>query len=191
MNLCVYGASSEQIDRRYIEAGEALGHLMAQRGHKLVFGGGATGLMGAVVRGVAAEGGESLGIAPAFFNVEGVLSKQCSRFLFTETMRERKERMELEADGFIMTPGGIGTYEEFFEILTLKQLGRHCKPIGILNVGGYYDQLLDLLEKTVEKGFMSEACLGIYRAHEEPAALLDYMEAAARRPADVRHLKNI
>lgn len=191
MNLCVYGASSEAIDRRYIKAGEELGKLMARRGHSLIFGGGATGLMGAVVRGVSSEGGRSIGIAPRFFDVEGVLYKECSQMIFTETMRERKELMEQKADGFIMTPGGIGTFEEFFEILTLKQLGRHNKPIGILNTGGYFDPLIDLLKETANRGFMGKACLKLYFVSESPAEVLDYMESYGQHPLDVSHLKNI
>ncbi|MCI8609078.1 MAG: TIGR00730 family Rossman fold protein [Firmicutes bacterium] len=176
MNLCVYGASSDQIERVYITAGEELGRQMAARGHGLIFGGGATGLMGAVVRGVSEGGGWSLGIAPEFFHKEGVLSDQCSEFLFTKTMRQRKELMEERADGFIMTPGGIGTFEEFFEILTLKQLGRHEKPIAILNTGGYYDSLMELLAGTAAHGFMSEACLNLCAAFRKPADVLAYME---------------
>lgn len=179
MKICVYGASSDQIDPKYIAAGEALGRTMAEDGHSLVFGGGATGLMGAVVRGVTQKGGTSLGIAPKFFDTEGILYRDCSEFVFTETMRERKERMEMEADGFIMTPGGIGTLEEFFEILTLKQLGRHNKPIGILNTDGFYHQLESLLQTTVEKGFMDRECLALYYMSEDPADLLRYIKTEA------------
>ena len=144
MNICVFGASSNDIDPAYIAAGEQLGKEMAARGHKLVFGGGQTGLMGAVVRGVTAGGGHSTGIAPTFFDIPGILFEACTEFIFTETMRERKDLMDSKSDAFIMTPGGIGTMEEFFEIFTLKQLGRHAKPIGILNVNGYYSRRMGL-----------------------------------------------
>ena len=176
MRLCVYGASSDRIDPMYLEAGVLLGKRMAQRGHSLVFGGGATGMMGAVVRGLDGEGGTSLGISPHFFNMPGILYEKCSKLVFTETMRERKEMMEQESDGFIMTPGGIGTFEEFFEILTLKQLGRHQKPIGILNTGGYFDHLEQLLQMTAEQGFMGEECLQLYCITDDVEILLDYME---------------
>ena len=125
MNICVYGASSDAIDPRFLAAGEALGREMARRGHGLIFGGGGHGLMGAVARGMTQGGGSITGIAPRFFNVDGVLYDGCTEFLYTETMRERKALMESKADAFVMTPGGIGTYEEFFEILTLRQLGQH------------------------------------------------------------------
>ena len=122
MKICVYGASSNSIDKKYIEAGERLGSLMAARGHTLVFGGGANGLMGAVARGEAEVRGEIIGVAPTFFNVDGILFPDCTDFVYTETMRERKQKMEELSDAFVMTPGGIGTIEEFFEILTLSHL---------------------------------------------------------------------
>lgn len=139
MRICVYGASSDAIDSMFIRAGETLGERMAERGHELVFGGGAHGMMGAVARGMTKKGGRIIGVAPSFFQVDGVLYEQCDEFLYTETMRERKQLMEDRADAFIMTAGGIGTLEEFFEILTLRQLERHKKPIAVLNTDGYYD----------------------------------------------------
>ena len=172
MNICVYGASSNDIDKMYIEAGEALGEVMAKSGHILIFGGGQTGLMGAVVRGIYRCGGKSIGIAPTFFDQPGVLFEECTEFIFTETMRERKDLMERKADAFIMTPGGIGTMEEFFEIYTLKQLKQHNKPIGILNTGGYYDDLITMLEHTVEKGFLKAECLNLFVVSDDPEILL-------------------
>ena len=191
MNICVYGASSNDIRRVYIETVERLGRAMARRGHGLVFGGGAQGLMGAAVRGVMEAGGKSIGVAPTFFQVDGVLFEGCTEFIPTETMRQRKEIMEQRSDAFIMTPGGIGTYEEFFEILTLKQLGRHNKPIAILNISGYFDDMIRMLRTTVSEGFMREACLGLFGVFSEPEALLDYLENYDENALDVRHLKNI
>lgn len=176
VNICVFGASSDTIDSRYLAAGEELGRRMAQRGHSLIFGGGATGMMGAVVRGVTAEGGSSTGIAPRFFDQEGVLYPACNRMIFTGTMRERKEKMEQMADGFIMTPGGIGTLEEFFEVLTLKQLGQHDKPIGILNTAGCFSSLEALLKELAKTGFMTEECLQLFFMEKDPEKLLDRIE---------------
>lgn len=173
MNICVFGASSNDIDKKYIEAGEALGRAMAEQGHGLVFGGGQTGLMGAVSRGAAECGGYCIGIAPTFFDMPGILYQNCSEFIFTETMRERKELMEQKSNAFIMTPGGIGTMEEFFEIFTLKQLGRHEKPIGIFNVDGYYDGLIQMLKSTAEKGFMAEECMDLLAISDDPEELLE------------------
>lgn len=191
MNICVYGASSNAIDKTYLEAGEKLGQEMAKRGHGLVFGGGAQGMMGAAARGVTTFDGEILGIAPSFFNVDGILYEKCTQFIYTETMRQRKQLMEEHADAFIMTAGGIGTFEEFFEILTLKQLGRHNKPIAILNTNGYYDSMEQMLRTAVEQNFMKAACLQLYGIFEEPAALLQYLEGYKAEARDIAGLKNI
>ena len=131
MNICLYGASSTEIDKVYIEATEALGELLAKEGHSLVYGAGGAGLMGAAARGVKRGGGYIVGVVPSFLKVDGVLFDDCDETIFTNTMRERKQIMEERADAFIVTPGGIGTYEEFFEIYTLKQLGQLHKPIVI------------------------------------------------------------
>ena len=191
MNICMYGASSTDLDRIYYDAAEHLGRRIAARGHGLVFGGGAQGLMGATARGLAAGGGRITGIAPRFFDKPGILYKECSEFIFTDTMRERKELMEKLSDAFIMAPGGIGTYEEFFEVLTLKQLGQLNKPIAVFNVNGYYDLLLRLLEDTVSKGFMKASCLDIFGTFDDADKILDYIERELVSPPDLSHLKNI
>lgn len=177
MNICVYGASSENIDKKYISATEILGEEMAKRGHSLVFGGGTNGLMGAVVRGAQRQGGKSLGVAPEFFDKPGILHKTCDEFIFTETMRQRKQIMEERSDAFIMVPGGIGTFEEFFEILTLRQLKRHSKPIAVFNVDGYYDNLTAMIKKAFNEGFMRAGSENIFKSFENPDLLLDYIES--------------
>ena len=191
MNICMYGASSTDLDKIYYDAAEHLGRRIAARGHGLVFGGGAQGLMGATARGLAAGGGRITGIAPRFFDKPGILYKECSEFIFTDTMRERKELMERLSDAFIMAPGGIGTYEEFFEVLTLKQLGQLNKPIAVFNVNGYYDLLLRLLEDTASKGFMKASCLDILGIFDDADEMLDYIERELVSPLDLSHLKNI
>ena len=148
MNICVYGASSALLKDIYYEKTEELGRAMGKRGHGLVFGGGATGMMGAAARGVAAEKGYILGIAPRFFDQPGVLYEKCTEFIFTENMRERKKLLEEKSDATIVTPGGIGTYEEFFEIFTLKSLKRIDRSIVLYNVEGYYNKMKALLEYT-------------------------------------------
>jgi len=177
LNFCVFGASSNDIDYKYIVAGEELGREMAKRGHTLVFGGGKTGLMGAAARGIKEKSGKMIGIAPRFFDMPGVLCEDCTEFIYTDTMRQRKELMENKSDGFIVTPGGIGTFEEFFEIYTLKQLGQHSKPIGFLNTDGYYDDLMGVLKTIVEKGFMKEECLQMFYIEEDVKHLMDMMES--------------
>lgn len=159
MNICVFGASSSEIAQEYICLAEELGEEMAKRGHSLVFGGGATGLMGAVSRGVRNAQGISIGVSPRFFDKPGILDKECTEFVWTETMRERKQIMEERSDAVIVLPGGIGTYEEFMEMLTLKQLGRVDKPIVLFNIRGYYDPMKLLLQHTAKEGFMGERCL--------------------------------
>ena len=192
MRICLYGASSNEIDKKYIEQTEEFGRLLAQRGHSLVYGGGAQGLMGAAARGVHENNGEILGIAPTFFSeVDGVLFKQCSNFIYTETMRERKQLMEDHADAFVVTPGGIGTFEEFFEILTLKQLGRHQKPIVIYNMLGYYDTMKKMMEEAIEKNFMKPTCRELCAFLETPEEVLGYMESYKADKVGAKHFKNI
>lgn len=176
MNICVYGASSTTIDKSYIDAGERLGEEMAKRNIGLVFGGGANGLMGAAARGEHCHGGRIIGIAPEFFNVDGILYEHCTEFIYPENMRERKMKMEELSDAFIITPGGIGTFDEFFEILTLKQLNRHNKPIAILNTNGYYNSLQKFIQNGIDNNFMNEECKKLYFISDSPAELLDYIE---------------
>lgn len=191
MNICLYGASSNKIDASYVAAVEALGEKLAKRGHHLVFGGGANGLMGAAARGVQKGGGNILGVAPSFFNVDGILFPDCTEFIYTETMRERKQIMEERADAFIMTPGGIGTFEEFFEILTLKQLGRHQKAIAALNVNGFFDKMIAMMEAAIEQNFMAAHCRELYRFFQNADELLDYLEEYHARPLAPDQLKFI
>lgn len=177
MRICVYGASSNDIDQAYLNAGYELGKQMAEKKIELVFGGGATGIMGAVNRGVLENGGTSIGVAPKFFDQPGILAKDCTQFIFTNTMRERKQKMEDLADAFIMMPGGIGTYEEFFEILTLKQLDQNYKPLVILSTNGYYDSLLSLLNGMLADRFMSEHVMTLVSTAYEPMAALSQIES--------------
>lgn len=181
MNICVYGASSDNIDKKYVDAVYDLGCEMAARGHCLVFGGGAHGLMGAAVSGISSLGGESVGVAPTFFNTPGILYENCSEFIFTDTMRQRKEIMENRSDAFIMVPGGIGTLEEFFEVLTLKQLDQLHKPIAVFNIDGYYDSLESLLKQIEDEGFMRSPAEPLYKSFDDLSNLLDYLERESLR----------
>ena len=178
MRLCVYGASGDRLDPRYFEVAERLGVLLGERGHSLIFGGGAGGLMGACARGAAAAGAAITGVAPRFFDEPGVIFPGCTDMIWTETMRERKAIMEEKAEAFVVLPGGIGTFEEFFETLTLKQLGRHGKPMALLNTLGYYDALDALLKKAAEGGFLSKNCFLLYALCDAPEAVLEHVETA-------------
>lgn len=192
MNICVYGASSPDIDPIFFEETEKLGRMMAGQGHGLVFGGGAQGLMGAAARGVHEMGGQIIGVAPTFFrNVDGILYEHCTEFVYTETMRERKQIMEDRSDAFVVTPGGIGTFEEFFEILTLKQLGRHQKPIVIFNVMGYFDSMKAMMENAIQKAFMKPVCRELYVFLDTPEDILEYLEQYKAAKAEAKYYKNI
>lgn len=191
MNVCVYGASSSAIDKVYIEAVEELGEVIAERGHAVVFGGGASGSMGAAARGARRRGGAVIGIAPTFFNVDGVLFPDCTEFISPETMRERKKLLEEKSDGFVITPGGIGTYDEFFEILTLKQLGRHNKPIVIYNVDGYYNPMLAMLADAMEKSFVMESVGELYAVLTDAEAVVRYIEEYDDPQREVNFYKKV
>lgn len=172
MNICVYGASSNRLDGRFFEEARALGRTIAREGHSLVYGGGAGGLMGACAAGALEAGGHIVGIAPRFFDEPGVLLKGVGEFIFTETMSERKTLMENMAQAFIALPGGIGTFEEFFETFTLKQLGKHSSPMVLLNTLGYYEPMMELLRNTAERGFMSKDCLELVKLVGTPEEAL-------------------
>lgn len=191
MNICVYGASSNIIDTVYIEACENLGKKMAQRGHTLVFGAGDGGVMGASARGEYAGGGKIIGIAPSFFDVDGMIFEHCTELIRPETMRERKKMLEEMSDAFIMGPGGIGTFDEFFEILTLKQLSRHTKAIAIFNVNHYFDDLLNMIKKGIECDFIREECRELYKVFDNADDMLDYIENYIGVDMDILKLKNI
>ncbi len=176
MNICLYGASSSDIPDIYISETEKFGEEMAQRGHRLIYGGGAAGLMGAAARGMVKKQGEIIGIAPSFFNVDGILFPDCTEIIYTDTMRQRKAIMEEKADAFVAVPGGIGTFDELFEIMTLKQLGRHRKPIALFNINGYFDEMLAMINKTISEGFMTAGCRKLAPAFSDAKELINYLE---------------
>lgn len=176
MMICVYGAASDDINKQYISAGEELGLKMAQHGHGLIFGGGAGGLMGAAARGVHKGGGRIVGIIPSFFNVDGILYDKCDEQIFTDTMRIRKQTMEDMSDAFIITPGGVGTFDEFFEMLTLRSLGRHSKPMAILNTMGYYDNLVGMIDKGIDGGFIKPSVRDLTFVSDSVDEVLRYID---------------
>lgn len=192
MRICVFGAASPTIDNEYKIAVEALGREMVKRGHSLVFGGGGNGLMGAVANGVRAEGGYILGVIPKFFEEEKIeaISDICDRLVTPDTMRSRKQIMEDNSDAFIVVPGGIGTFEEFFEILTSKQLCRHNKPIAIYNLKGYYNDIENVIDKAIEKNFIKESCKELYCITDDTEVLFGYLEAEPRSMRTVKELKD-
>ena len=191
MNICLYGASSSAIAKSYINPTEELGAKIAERGHTLIYGGGAEGLMGAAARGAYSQGGKIIGIVPSFLNVDGILFDNCDEMIFTETMRERKQLMEEKSDAFIVTPGGVGTFDEFFEILTLKQLGRHSKPIAVFNINGYFDNLIEQLKNAVRKQFMNPESFELCFFTDNADKLINYLEYAVSEPEQAKIYKDL
>ena len=191
MRICLYGSSSPDLEQKYYDKAFELGVQMGKRGHGMVFGGGEQGLMGACVRGLESAGGKAIGVAPRFFDLPGILHQECEEFIFTDTMHERKQIMEGIADAFVIVPGGVGTYEEFFEAFTLKQLGQMNKPIGLLNTDGYFDPLRNLLIRAADNNFMKRECLRLCGFFDESEELLEYIETVHDEPMHVKDLKRV
>ncbi len=154
MRICLYGSGSRKTDRIYVDEVYRLGAEMAKRNHTLVFGGGETGMMGACARGVHDNGGKSIGIAPEWIGNFEPLCDECSEFIYVDTMDERKKNFLENSDAFIISPGGIGTLDEFFEIVTLKKLKQHSKPIIVFNINHFYDTMIKMIDEMGEKGFL-------------------------------------
>ena len=185
MKICVFGASSRDLEQGYFDEAFALGAELARRGHTIVFGGGASGLMGATARGAKSQGGRLIGIAPKFFDEPGILDKDCDEMIFTETMSERKKAMEDMSEAFITLPGGIGTFEEFFEALTLKQLGRHAKAMAVLNTLGYYDSMEAMVQRAVDERFLTADGKDLYAMFTDVGELVSYVENYHAEPEEI------
>ncbi len=176
MNICVYGAASKRIDKSFIDAGNTLGKKLALRGDTLVFGGGAEGMMGAVANGVHENGGKMIGITPKFFDVDGAIYDKIDELIYTDTMRERKMMLADHSQAYIIAPGGFGTLDEFFEILTLRQLAAHIKPITIFNYNGYYDSMFKWVEEAMEKQFINYNNKELYFISDNIDEILNYID---------------
>ena len=176
MNITLYGAASDRIDKEYIEGVEALGREMARRGHTMVYGAGSTGLMGAAARGMHEENGSIIGITPHFMHKLEPISELCTELIATETMAERKTLMEDKADAFVIVPGGVGTFDEFFQILTLKVLGRHDKPIILYNINSFWDNMISVIGTDLIKGFISTKTADCFCICETPDSVFNEIE---------------
>ena len=176
MTICVYGAASNKIDSVFITETEKLGEEIARRHHQIIYGGGASGVMGACARGAAREGGTVIGVVPNFMDEFEIINNNCTEIIRTETMSERKDVMEDHADAFIIAPGGIGTFDEFFQILTLAELGRKNAPIVIYNTDDYYDDMIVFMKKCTEKGFIRERALSLFRVCTTAEEAIDAIE---------------
>lgn len=186
MNITVYSASSGQTPAAYVEAAEALGRLMAQKGHTAVNGAGRTGLMAAVANACMAAGGRTIGVIPQFMVDQGWAHKGMSELIVTPDMHERKQRMAALSEACIALPGGVGTLEELLEIITWKQLGIYLKPIVVLNTQGYFDALLGQLQRAVDEHLMRPEHQAIWRVAATPAEALTLCETTPAWDKSVR-----
>jgi uncharacterized protein (TIGR00730 family) len=176
MNVCVYCASSNRIPTVYVEEARAFGQSLAGRGWPLVYGGGSVGLMGALARSVHDAGGQVIGVIPRALLDREIGYRQSDELIVTGTLRERKQVMDDRADAFVALAGGFGTLEELLEIMTLRQLGYHDKPIVIVNTAGYFDALLAQFERIYAEGFTHDRYRGLYTIVPSSAAALDLLD---------------
>ena len=176
-SIAVYCGSSAGKRAIYTEVAKEMGGLLAKRNMRLVYGGGKVGLMGVVADAVMDAGGEVIGVIPGFLNHKEIGHTGVTELHVVESMHERKMLMFNESDGFIAMPGGFGTMDELFEILTWAQLGLHPKPIGILNVDGYYNPFIQHVNHMMEEGFLKPIYRNMLLEAETPEALLEAMEA--------------
>jgi len=174
--ICVYCGSSDRSNSTYFQAAADMGREIAARSLTLVYGGGGTGMMGKLADAVLQNHGQVVGIIPELFNIPVLLHAGLTELQVVGSMHERKARMAEIADAFIALPGGFGTFEELFEILTWSQIGLHHKPIGLLNVNKYFDPLLALIDHARSEGFIYSEHRELFAHEPNPAALLDQLE---------------
>lgn len=180
MRICVYCGSSFGVKPAYREAAEALGRSLAERGWGMVYGGGSVGLMGTVADAVLAGGAEVIGVIPHKLVELEKEHRGLTKLMEVETMHERKRLMMEHADGFMVLPGGVGTLEELFEVVTWLQLGYHHKPVCLLNVDGYYDPLLQMLDGMVEGGLLPEPHRALLMVANTVAEGMELMDKAMK-----------
>lgn len=175
-NICVFCASSSAVDSRYTKLARDTGVEIARRGHTLVYGGTEAGMMSAVAAGVHQNGGKVIGVIPKSIEERGIAYATADELIVTAGTRERKTVMEQRSDGFLTLPGAFGTLEEFFEILVLRQLGYHEKPIVLLNQDGFYNPLLEMFATLYEHNFAKRGLASFYGVRDDIAGALDYLE---------------
>lgn len=182
-SICVYCGSRPGADIRHADAAVAVGRWIGERSGQLVYGGGRNGLMGRVADSTLKAGGRVIGVIPRALVEKEWAHHGCDELHVVDTMHERKRLMAEHADAFLALPGGIGTFEEFFEVWTWRQLGYHDKPVGLLNVGGYYDGLLAFLSQGVQSGFMDSWQMDLVRVSTDLEALLpELVQSAGMAP---------
>ena len=176
-SIAVFCASSEGIDKQIYNTSYELGEKLAENKIRLVYGGSKRGLMGQVAKGTMVHGGKVTGVIPDFLKTKEVVHTGLDELITTQDMHERKLKMHELSDAIIALPGGFGTFEELFEIVTWAQLGLHKKPIGILNINGFYDDLLKMFEKMVGKGLLRQQNLDILLIADNFEELFELMKA--------------
>jgi uncharacterized protein (TIGR00730 family) len=176
-SVCVFCGSSAGLDPRYAQAAAELGGALARAGIRLVYGAGDVGLMGAVARAAIAAGGETFGVVPQHLVGRERGRRDLARLVVTETMHERKKVMFMNADAIVALPGGPGTLDELFEVLTWRQLGLHAKPVLLLNIGGYWAPLIALIDHILAHGFAEPAFRGYLEAVDSVPALIERLGA--------------
>lgn len=176
-SVCVFCGASTGVNPAYREAAIALGQAIAERGLTLVYGGGAVGLMGIVADAAMAAGGEVIGIIPEALKNAEIGHTGLTRLEVVDGMHARKARMAELSDAFVALPGGLGTLEELFEVWTWGQLGYHAKPLGLLDVNGFYSKLGSFLDHVVEEGFVRPQHRAMLQLADSPAELLDAMDS--------------
>ena len=181
-SLCVYCGSKPGDDPAFSQAAIQVGTWIGQHGGQLVYGGGRNGLMGIVAEATLAAGGRVIGVIPRALVEKEWAHTECTELHIVETMHERKQMMAEKSDAFLALPGGIGTFEEFFEVWTWRQLGYHNKPIGLLNVNGYYQPMLQFLNNVVKHEFMGEWQMDLIKSHADLTVLLPELIQAAGLP---------
>jgi uncharacterized protein (TIGR00730 family) len=182
--VCVYCGSGVGERAVYGDAAGALGEALATRGLGLVFGGGKIGIMGVLARAMLARGGEVIGVIPRALLEQGLAQEDVTDLRVVESMHERKALMAELSDAFMALPGGLGTLEEFFEIVTWAQLGLHTKPCGLLNVGCYFDHLIGFIDHAVREGFIEAAHRDLFVVDQSPNGLLDKLASYQAPRAD-------
>jgi cytokinin riboside 5'-monophosphate phosphoribohydrolase len=185
-SLCVFCASSDRLDPKYHTAATQLGVEMARRQWTLVYGGGKTGLMGAIARGVKSNGGRVVGVIPEFMKARELAFDEADELISVLTLRERKMLMETRADAFLALPGGWGTIEELLEILTLAHLEVLRKPVVIFNQDGYYDELLRLFDRIVEEKFMHDTIRRKFAVARTAEEIFPLIENWNHQPGDAK-----
>lgn len=174
--VCVYASSSDAVDGVYADAARNLGRGLAARGQTLVYGGGNIGLMGVIAREVHAGGGRVVGVIPEKLRDLELAYELADELIVTDSMRERKAAMEDRADAFVALPGGLGTLEEVLEVLVLKQLCYHDRPIVFLNTAGVFDELFGFLDRLCDERFVKPACRALYHVAANPEDVFRHLD---------------